>query len=100
MEKNKTESATFLIDKRGETHTTMSDCYISTALFTIKSNNKDINGLTVIKRSKVMRLDDFRIGKESTSYRLDKPNSKPFSTVQKLIDNEIAAGKHKEGIEI
>lgn len=76
-----------LTNKRGDTHTTMSDCYISTALFTIKSNNKDIYGLTVIKRSKVMRLDDFRLGKESTSYRLDKPNAKPFSTVQKLIES-------------
>ena len=90
MEKIETVFATTLIDKRGETHTTMSDCYISTALFTIKSNNKDINGLTVIRRSKVMRLDDFRLGKESTSYRLDKPNAKPFTTVQKLIESICA----------
>jgi hypothetical protein len=76
-----------LVKKRNEVHVSMSDCYISSSLWTLESDIEQINGLTIIERSKVMRLDDFRLGKQSTSYRLDKPNSKPFSTIEKLIQH-------------
>ena len=78
---------TTLINKRSKAHVSMSDCYITTVLWTINSEIPEINGLDVIERSKVMRLDDFRLGKESTTYRVDKPSSKSFSTIEKLIQH-------------